>query len=159
MRIYILRHGISEERRASKADAGRKLTGEGKQKLIAVLERARLAKVSPSLILSSPLARALESAEIAARMLHFDAKIEQTDALLPDSTPEGLWQEIRARAAEPELLLAGHEPHLSASIAYLLGTPSLQIDLKKGALVRIDIDNPAGEPKGVLKWMLTPALA
>ena len=54
---------------------------------------------------------------------------------------------------------AGHEPLMSATVAYLLNSPSLLVDMKKAALVRIDVERPAAEPRGVLKWMLTPALS
>jgi phosphohistidine phosphatase SixA len=47
---------------------------------------------------------------------------------------------------------------MSAMAAFLLGSPALQLDMKKAAIVRIDCDRLAREPKGVLKWMLTPAV-
>jgi phosphohistidine phosphatase len=87
-----------------------------------------------------------------------NGEIAETDALSPDATPQQLWQEIRKRKSAGDLLLAGHEPHLSKSIAYLLGVPELTIDLKKGALARLDADRLNGEPHAVLKWLLTPAV-
>ena len=47
---------------------------------------------------------------------------------------------------------------MSAVAAFLLGCPALQVEMKKAALVRIDVDRLAREPRGVLKWMLTPAV-
>ena len=67
--LYLLRHGIAKDRSASGRDADRRLTDEGRTKLRRVLERAHAAGVVPSLILSSPYRRALETAEIAAREL------------------------------------------------------------------------------------------
>jgi phosphohistidine phosphatase len=159
MKIYILRHGIAEDQRAGKSDAARKLTPEGKQKLLRVLEVAREAGVSVSLILSSPLVRAVETAQLAAELLRYQGRVVQTDALVPESTPQKVWEEIRARKGDNAVLLAGHEPLLSAVAAHLLGAPSLQVDFKKGALVRVDCERLSGEPDGVLKWMLTPGLA
>lgn len=158
MRIYILRHGAAEDRRPRKADAARKLTAAGKEKLIRVLERARQAGVEPSLILTSPHVRAVQTAELAADMLKHEGKPATSEALAPDSTPQRLWEEIRSRKNEKALLLSGHEPHLSTSAAYLLGAAPLSIDLKKGALLCLDIDGVEAEPKGVLKWMLTPGV-
>src|SRR5512133_2628809 len=94
MQIYILRHGIAEEGRPGKPDAARKLTEAGKRKLARVLERARGAGVSPGLILSSPLERALGTARLAADALGYSGKVAETEALSPDSTPQRLWQEI-----------------------------------------------------------------
>ena len=158
MRIYVLRHGIAEERRPGRPDAARKLTPEGKQKLSRVLERARQAVPPPGLILSSPLVRAVETAAIAAEVLGYRGDIVETDALLPASTPQQLWQEIQRRKDAESLLLSGHEPHLSASIAFLLGAPGILIDLKKGALVHLQVE-PGGNPRAVLQWMLTAKLA
>jgi phosphohistidine phosphatase SixA len=47
---------------------------------------------------------------------------------------------------------------MSTMVALLLASPSLQVDMKKAALVRIDCDRLAREPKGVLRWLLTPAV-
>jgi phosphohistidine phosphatase len=157
--IYLLRHGIAEDRSPSGQDADRRLTGDGREKLRRVLERARDAKVTPSLILTSPLVRARETAEIAARVLGYEGEVAVTAALAPDSTPRAVWQEITRRPGESAILLAGHEPLYSAVTAYLLNAPSLQIDFKKAGLVRIDMDRLSGEPWGVLQWVLTPRLA
>lgn len=159
MQIYLLRHGIAENRGSGGTDAERALTGEGKEKLRRVLDRARAAGAEPTLILSSPLVRAVQTAGLAAEVLGYKGKIVRTDALLSEATPEALWAEIRSRRGEEAVLLAGHEPHMSLSVAYLLGTPTLTVEMKKGALVRIDVDRLSGEPRGALKWMLTAALA
>jgi phosphohistidine phosphatase len=157
MEIYLLRHGIAEDR-AEGGDAQRALTDEGRKKLRRVLERAEKADVSLSLVLSSPYKRALQTAELAADVLHYDRKIVQTEALLPEASPEALWEEIRARRDEKVLLAAGHEPMMSALVAFLLGYPQLQVDMKKGALARIDVDRFGPKPQGVLRWFLIPRL-
>lgn len=156
MEIYILRHGIAEDAPPGGSDAQRALTAEGKQKLRKVLDRAAAANVSPSLILTSPLARAIQTAEVAADALGYKQKAAKTNALLPSSSPREVWDELRGHRDETAILLAGHEPMLSQTVVYLLGASGLQVDLKKGALVRIDLDNFKGEPRGVLKWMLVP---
>jgi phosphohistidine phosphatase len=158
MELYILRHAIAVQR-GSSPDSDRALTRQGRRKLQLVLARAAQAGVSPSLILSSPYRRALETAEIAAQSLHYRQKIVVTDALLPDASPAAFWQEVRAHRDEGALLTAGHEPMLSATVASLLGVPALKMDLKKGALVRIDLEQFGAHPHGLLRWMLTPRLA
>lgn len=155
MEIYILRHGIAEEGKAGSPDAQRALTDPGREKLRAVLDRARGAGVRPSLILTSPYKRAVQTAQMAGHVLGCH-KIVESHVLQPGSTPKAVWEAICARHREPAVLLAGHEPLLGLATAYLLGVPALQVDLKKGALVRIDQDGFGGAPRGVLKWMLTP---
>jgi len=157
MEIYILRHGIAEEPARGLSDAQRALTDAGREKLRGVLERAREAGVAPSLILTSPYRRAVETAQTAGQVLGC-RKIVESAALEPGSTPEDIWDAIRAQRREDAVLVAGHEPLLSMTVAFLLGAPALQVDLKKAALVRIDQERFTGAPHGVLKWMLTPRL-
>ena len=158
MELYILRHGIAEDHNAG-GDERRALTDEGRRKLRRVLERAEMAKVEPSLILSSPFTRARQTAELAAEVLRYNKKIVEIEALIPESAPEKVWEEIRERRQENAILLASHEPLLSSTIAWLLGTPTMQVDMKKGALARIDVDRFGPRAQGVLRWLLTPRLA
>lgn len=159
MQIYLLRHGIAEDGGPGRPDSERALTGEGKEKLRRVLKRARAAGVEPSLVLSSPYKRALETAEAAADVLGYQGKIRHTHALVPNAPPHEVWSEIRSARDESSILLASHEPLMSALTAFLLNSPGLVVDMKKAALVRVDCDNPGPQPHCVLKWMLVPALA
>lgn len=159
MQIYLLRHGIADDPKPGHPDSDRALTGEGKDKLRRVLKRARAAGVEPTAILSSPYRRALETAEIAVEMLGFKNKVERTAALVPEASPHDTWEEIRANKNEAAILLASHEPLMSTLAAFLLNSPALHVDMKKGALLRIDIEHSGPQPQGLLKWMLTPSLA
>src|SRR6476620_7663922 len=140
MQIYLLRHGVAEDRSATGRDADRRLTDEGRAKLRRVLERAHQAGVRPSLILSSPYRRALETAEIAARELGYEGKIVRTPALIPDSSPQHVWDAIREHRNESAVLVAGHEPLFSATVAFLVGSTRAMVHFRKGALMRIDVE-------------------
>lgn len=159
MKIYLLRHGVAEDVHAGQSDSERALTPEGKKKLRNVLRSAHAADIAPSLILTSPYRRAVQSAEIAAEALNYKGELVRTKALEPGSQPRAIWEEIRTHKDEPEILLSGHEPLLSSVTSYLLGCPNLQIDFKKGALACVEIDRFTAEPHGALRWMLTPKLA
>jgi phosphohistidine phosphatase len=156
VQIYLLRHGIAEN---SSPDSERALTAEGREKLRRVLGRARSADVAPTLILSSPYRRAMETAEIVVELLGYQGKVVKTRALVPEASPFDAWDEIRQRPDEPAILLASHEPLMSSLAAFLLASPALVVDMKKAALVRVDCERIGPEPQGVLKWMLTPATA
>ena len=156
MQIYLLRHGIAENAGPGMRDADRALTEEGREKLRRVLKRAKSAGVEPGVILSSPYRRALETAQVAAQVFGYGGKVVQTQALVPDAPPPNVWGEIRSRRDEAALLLASHEPLMSATLAFLLGSPGLLVDMKKAALARVDCDRFGPEPKCVLKWLLTP---
>lgn len=155
----MLRHGIAEEATGGMRDADRALTDEGKKKLQSVLRRARAVDVAPAVILASPLRRAVETAQVAVDVLRGSAKVVETRALTPESSPEAVWEEIRAHKSDPSVMIVGHEPLFSSVYAYLLGAPSAQIDVKKGSLGRIDVDRFSGQPRGVLRWLIYPKLA
>ncbi len=159
MDIYLLRHGIAEDVRPGMSDSDRALTREGRDKLRRVLKRAQEAGVTPTLILSSPLRRAVETAEIAAESLAYAGTIVRTSALVPNASPGAAWDEIRSRSGEDSILLASHEPLMSSLLAYLLAVPALQADFKKGALARVFCASTGPAPGCVLKWLFTPALA
>jgi phosphohistidine phosphatase len=155
MDIYILRHAEAEPRGPGIADADRALTARGKRDLRAVLALAARAKVKPRIILSSPLQRARQTAAAAAKV--FKTEVVETRHLLPAARPDHLWRELGAMPAADSMLLAGHEPHLGNFIRFLLES-AVAVDLKKGALVRIEVPHRIGPPRGVLKWMMTPRL-
>ena len=159
MEIYLFRHGIAENAAAGEPDSSRKLTDEGKEKTAAVAKLAREADVRPSAIISSPYVRAVETARIAARELGFEGKLITAPELVPHGSPENVWNVIRERREDDSILLAGHEPLLSHMASYLLASPALRVEMKKSALVRIDIDSLRGAPYGILRWMLIPKLA
>jgi phosphohistidine phosphatase len=159
MQLYLLRHGIAEDGQAGQQDSERALTPDGKRKLRGVLKTAREANVKPALIVTSPYLRAVQTAELAAEVLGYAGELIEIGALAPSARPEDAWEEIRLYKDEAQVLAAGHEPLFSALTAYLLRSPSLQVDFKKGALVRIDFDRIGADPRGILKWMLVPKLA
>ncbi len=158
MELYLLRHGIAEEGSAGQSDASRALTADGKRKLKSVLKTALKADVEPSLILTSPFKRAVQTAEIATEVLKYKGELLRTEALVPQSTPASVWEEVRVHHYEPQLLLAGHDPLFTDLAGYLLGFSGLRINFKKGALLRIDFATFSAEPRGTLKWMLVPKL-
>ena len=159
MELYLLRHGVAEEGSANTPDAERALTNDGRRKLRQVLEAAAAAGLEPALILTSPLKRAIQTAEVAQNVLKYKHQLLRTKALAPGATAEQVWQEIRAHRNEPSLLLVGHNPLFSELSGYLLGSDSIQVDFKKGAILRIDLEHFPPKPKGVLRWYLTAKLA
>src|ERR1035438_508768 len=157
MQIYLLRNGIAEDAKPGQPDAERPLTDEGRDKLRRVLKRARTADLDPSLILSSPYRRAVETAAVAAEVLAYKGEIVRTSALVPEASPYDVWEEIRNRKHERAVPLSSHATLMSSLAAFLLDSPPLRVEMKKAALVRIDCDRFGPKPAGVLKRMRTPA--
>ena len=158
MEIYVMRHGDAEARATGLDDADRKLTAKGKRDTERVAKLAKAMKIEPDVILTSPYRRAVETAAIASRCLRA-GKLLETSTQLPQAEPAQAWKEIRSHAKTGQVLIVGHEPQLSELIAFLLGCPELRLDMKKSALVFIDMGTVGSAPKGELKWMLTPGLA
>jgi phosphohistidine phosphatase len=159
MHVLLLRHGVAEDERTNVPDADRALTADGRRKLRQVLKSVAESGVKPSLILSSPLKRAMQTANIAASILQYSAEILQTKVLLPGSSSEQVWEEIRSHRDADTLLLVGHNPLFDSLGPFLLGTPSLQMDFKKGAILRVDIESFGAHPRGILRWYLIAKLS
>jgi phosphohistidine phosphatase len=159
MELYIFRHGIAEDAVAGQADSERALTDPGRKKTAEVVRAARRANADPSLIISSPYLRAVQTAEIAAEEFRYKGELLRIEALVPHGVPENVWSELRDYKDERAILIAGHEPLLSLLVAWLLAAPELRVEMKKAAMVRIDFESFGPVPHGTLRWMITPKLA
>lgn len=158
MQVYLLRHGIASDGVPGKADSERALTGEGKKELRALFQFAHNAGVKPAVILSSPYRRAIESARIAESELDCSGGVLESRTLIPSGEAADVWQEIRIHKNEKSILLSSHEPLMGQLLGYLLGGLNMQVDFKKGALARLDIDSFPAQPRGIFKWMIHPKL-
>ena len=159
MHLYLLRHGVAEEAQPGSLDANRALTSDGRKKLRHVLKAVAEARVKPSLLFSSHLKRALQTADIAKDVLGYEGEIIKTKALAPAASAEQVWEEVRVHKNEPSLLLVGHNPLFDHLAAFLLGAPNLKVDFKKGAIMRIDLEAFGAQPRGMLCWYLTAKLS
>jgi len=155
MQLFILRHGKAEPGHPGEPDSNRRLTEEGKQLSRLVLARAAAAGVQPLTVLVSPYIRAQETAEIAREMLGLRSAALPSNALLPDSHPETLWDEVRLHQQDPQLMLVGHNPLLSEFLTLLLAA-GVAIDLKTSGLACVDVGSASAQPRGRLVWLLTP---
>src|ERR1035441_9919147 len=95
MELYLFRHGIAEEAAPGQSDAKRALTDEGRKKTAEVVAAARRAGVEPSLIVSSPYVRAVETAQIAVEGFGYKGEIIRTETLVPFGSPDKVWAELR----------------------------------------------------------------
>jgi phosphohistidine phosphatase len=159
MHLYLLRHGIAVEAQAGESDAARALTSDGRRKLRKVLKAVAEAKVKPTLMWSSELKRAIQTAEVAKAVLGYQGEILRTKALAPGADTEQVWEEIRVHRDEASLMLVGHNPQFDQLAPYLLGASHLAVDFKKGAIMRIDIEGFGARPRGTLCWYLTAKLS
>lgn len=162
MDLYILRHAIAEERSGSVpgGDSRRRLTAEGKKKMRRIAKAMKAAKLSFDLILSSPLVRARQTADIVAEVLRLANRLELSPALAADGNPKELIDELRRRhRRRKSVLLVGHEPGLSRLISLLIsGETSTAIDLKKAGLCKLSVVTLHYGRCATLEWLLAPRL-
>ena len=151
MKLYLLRHGIADWPEWDRPDDERPLTAKGKKEMRRVAKFLRDLKVRPARILSSPLPRAWQTAEIAAEHLELELR-EESD--LGHGFNVAKLRKIISRPSGADLMLVGHEPDFSAVIRALTGG---EVKLKKGGLARVDLAR--GSARGRLIWLLAPKLA
>lgn len=164
--LLLLRHGIAEERSPDRVDAERELTAAGRARTRAVLEQAARLGLRADRLLSSPLARARQTGEIA-REVGLAPALELAQALEPGGDPLPLlpvWlTQVEGGTAAPcRLLLVGHEPDLGLLAARLLGAPAGAIALRKAGLALLRFPAvPAGAAlagTARLEWLVQPKL-
>jgi phosphohistidine phosphatase len=109
-------------------------------------------------VLSSPCARARDTANIVVRKMKIKTPVVLTKYLMPKASSVALIGMIQKKYGKHKsLLLVGHEPFLSSLISHLLGGYSeLSIDLKKGGLCKLLIDRLTHGRCATLEWLLTP---
>jgi phosphohistidine phosphatase len=152
MRLYLLRHATATD--VAPSDEERVLTQEGREE--ARVTGAALAKlrVKPSCILSSPLVRARETAEIAAKMLKFPKDIELIDELKNNISTTALLRALKSCVSDGHVLLVGHMPSLSEHLAAFIGSEHAQgFPMGKGSVACVEIELlRAGA--GQLRWLM-----
>jgi len=160
MNLYLLRHAIAVLRGTEgyERDSDRPLTRKGEKKMYRIAEGMKSMDLSFDVILSSPILRAKQTAEITAKVLGQKEQLEFLEALSTSGDPEEVIEAIRKKYASCEsILLVGHEPDMSALISVLLsGDDNLAITMKKGGLCKLIVDQIQFGRCATLEWLLAP---
>lgn len=156
--LYLIRHGIAAERGdAWPDDNKRPLTDDGVRRLRKIGAGLVEINISFDLILTSPLVRARQTADIIAAAMKPDPPIVVTEALTPGATYSSVLDELAKHARKRRIALIGHEPGIGALAARLIGSRHA-LAFKKGAVARIDVAALPPTGAGSLSWFLTPKL-
>jgi phosphohistidine phosphatase len=159
MNLFILRHGIAVEHGAAgyENDDERPLTSKGERKVWMIAEAMKALEISFDSILSSPLVRTRETAEIVAEALKSRKRLELTETLEPQESAKPLIEYLNDQGAVDNVLLVGHEPFLSRLISLLIsGNPGASVLLKKGGFCKLSTDELKHAQCATLEWLLTP---
>ena len=148
--VVFFRHGRAEPKGGGVRDEERRLTPEGRRDVEAV---ARLLPFKPSRILTSPLRRTVETAEIVAGVWGLSGAVEVDDRLRPDS-PHGA-EVLEGMGLRGFEVLVGHNPWLLETVEELVGG-RLTLPPAGAAVVDVEAFKPGG---GVLLALITPEAA
>ena len=160
MKLYIVRHGIAVPHGAPGiAEDERPLTPEGITKMEKAAAGLRTLGVSPQLVLTSPLSRAEQTAEIVAAALEKRPELRRLHALEPGGNHMDVYRELEENQDLESLMIVGHQPSLgeiAGEIAW--GSAKYCLELKKGGACALEIESVDPKPRGTLLWLLTPSV-
>ena len=158
MEIFLLRHGKAEERSYNiRSDSKRKLTEAGKREITFVAKGIRNLNIDFDFVISSPLVRAKQTAEIILKYVN-STKLLIWNELKPEIDVEKTIKKLATISPSSSVLLIGHEPHLTTLIGTIISPDSknLNISLKKGGFVHIKASKEKFGILGSLRSILTP---
>ncbi len=156
MDLFVIRHARAVDTTEPIEDALRPLTARGRREALEVGKALREAEVSLDAIITSPLVRAIETAELVAVGLKFEGALDVAVELSPSRHPQSVIEEaVLPRSDLRAIAIVGHEPQLSSLVGALLNTAVP--GLAKTAAVRLvwdGLDAPAR-----FKWVVKPGLS
>lgn len=151
MELYFLRHGEADWPNWKKPDDERPLTKRGKKEMREVAAFLKLIKAEPDLVVTSPLPRASQTAEIAAERLKVKCREDQ---LLAPGFDRSDLERLLKKYPEESLMIVGHEPDFSEMISELTGG---SVKLSKAGVALVELNRSWS--KGRLLWLFPPKIA
>jgi len=156
MNIHLLRHGIAAPlgQENNFRDEQRALTADGIEKMRQAAQGLKRLQIEFDLIVSSPLVRARQTAEIVAEALKFRQPLDEWDELVAGGAVDAVLRRLHDFRECNSMLLVGHQPSIGCVASYLVfGDARVSLPFKKGALFCVQTNDPppfAGE----LLWTL-----
>lgn len=156
MILYVMRHAEAVEENDTLQDQWRYLTEKGRS--TAEKMSATIAKNGPKarLTITSPLTRAVQTAEIAGENACRKNVIVASELLLPGADVSKLVDYLKGALDARRVMLVGHEPQLGLLVATLLGHEDEVVSLKKGACVALELDSRHEDKPAGFLWYLAP---
>ena len=154
--LFLIRHGVAEERGdAWPDDAKRPLSEDGMERLQKSARGLVRLDVWIDVVLTSPLVRARQTAEIVASAFDPRPSIVTVESLAPGGSYASLVADLEKHGRKTRIALVGHEPGIGELAARLIGSRH-SFEFKKGAVCRIDVEEIPPVGPGDLRWFLTP---
>lgn len=155
MRLYFLRHGRADRSQWHGLDFERPLTHDGKARMVREAEMMAELNLGIDAVVTSPLVRAYQTAEIVAEELGLSDHLAEDVRLAPGFDLGDLTELVVEYEDTDRLMLVGHEPDFSETIGDLIGGGA--VVCKKGALARVDLHSMS-PLRGELVWLIPPRL-
>ncbi len=154
MKLYFLRHGRADRSQwRGGDDFDRPLTKDGKNRIARTADVIADLNLGLDIIVTSPLVRAFQTAEIVAKNLGMTERLVTDERLGPGFHIENLSDILLEQPQAASILLVGHEPDFSTMISDLIGGG--RVVCKKGSLARVDL-NSSAVLSGQLVWLMPP---
>ncbi|HBA73077.1 MAG: hypothetical protein A2X82_17230 [Geobacteraceae bacterium GWC2_55_20] len=155
MILYVMRHAEAVEGNDALRDEWRYLTEKGRSTAAKVSSQIAKSGPKPRLTITSPLTRAVQTAEIAARNACRKNVVVASTLLLPGGDLAKLLLHLKECGSAKRVMLVGHEPQLGSLVATLLGRGEEAITLKKGSCVAFDYDpdKEDGKPAAFISYL------
>jgi phosphohistidine phosphatase len=157
MNLFVMRHANAGLHRENPLlDSKRALVKEGKDQCMLMARVLSTLGAQIDVIVSSPLKRALQTAQFVGTELGYEAKVEISAALAP-AADYPAFQGLLAKYANREgVLVVGHNPNIFQFLGRLVtGNGGANIRLRKGAIARVDVDRHPPQ----LQWLIDPRMA
>jgi phosphohistidine phosphatase len=157
MNLYLMRHANAGLRRDNATlDAKRALIKEGKEQCMLMARVLSTLKVQVDVIVSSPLKRALQTAQFVGTEMGYEAKVEISPALGLNADFTAFQQMLAKYSDREGVLVVGHNPNLFQFLGRLItGNGAAAIRMRKGSIARVDMDR---HPP-LLRWLIDPRMA
>lgn len=155
MILYIMRHAEAVEGSEALPEEWRYLTEKGRSAAEQMSSAIAVSGPKPRLILSSPLLRAVQTAEIQAAKACRKKVVIASGLLSPGADMDELIAYLKKQNNAKRVMVVGHEPQLGTLVTELLGRADGGIALKKGACVALKL-SPGRKPERSFLWYMTP---
>jgi phosphohistidine phosphatase len=156
--LYLIRHAVAEERGDDwPDDTKRPLSEDGASRMRKSARGLDRLGITLDVVLTSPLVRARQTAEIVATALNPRPPIVTVESLGPGGTYQAITSDLEKQTRRTRIGIVGHEPGIGELAARLVGSRH-PIEFKKGAICRIDVDTIPPSGPGDLVWFVTPRI-
>lgn len=155
MNIYFIRHGEAEPTSEQQPHEERELTQQGILILKASAEMWKNYLTDIDIILSSPLKRAMQTAEIIKEAFDVKTNIMQEISLLNGGQTEDLLN-LAGSLGLNELALIGHQPDIGIHISLMIGANEINSRIPPATIAKISFNSNPGIGKGKLEFLIPP---